>query len=267
LFSARQNGTAVALLVDEGATLSSPIKASVICIDLTLIFGAGNEPSTVAEFESWLGTNIGLKDYYPYNEGELIPVKMNGIKSVGFNLWDGVFEGGYYDVGTGLPKDGIGWRRSKNPIQCSPNTDYYLLAGEGFGYLLYYDASMNYITSSYDIGGGRNRINTTPSNCHFIHFYGSRNLDYSSLCINISNPSRNGTYEPHWEDLSVFDVTTVKGKLNGQGQDVYIFPDGLKKAGNIQDEIFVENGVVKAIKRVGSVDLGTLEWSRGTIYW
>ena len=40
-------------------------------------------------------------------------------------------------------------------------------------------------------------------------------------------------------------------------------PDGLKKAGNVQDEIFVENGVVKAIKRVGSVDLGSLDCTAG----
>ena len=58
-----------------------------------------------------------------------------------------------------------------------------------------------------------------------------------------------------------FDVTTLTGKLNGSGNSVVVFPDGLKKAGDVQDEIFVENGVVKAIKRVGSVDLGSLGWN------
>ena len=41
-----------------------------------------------------------------------------------------------------------------------------------------------------------------------------------------------------------------------------IFPDGMKKAGSVYDELKVENGVLKAIKRIGSVDLGTLDWER-----
>ena len=41
-------------------------------------------------------------------------------------------------------------------------------------------------------------------------------------------------------------------------------PDGLKKAGSVYDEIEIEGGVVKAIKRVGSVDLGSLTWAPDT---
>ena len=44
----------------------------------------------------------------------------------------------------------------------------------------------------------------------------------------------------------------MTGKLDGAGESITIFPDGLKKAGNVQDEIFVQDGVVKAIKRIGS---------------
>ena len=36
--------------------------------DLTLMFGAGNEPATVAEFEK-----LFPRDYYDYNAGEVIP--------------------------------------------------------------------------------------------------------------------------------------------------------------------------------------------------
>lgn len=44
--------------------------------DLTLMFGAGNEPTTVAQLEQWFTDNIGsLDNYYPYNEGEEIKVK------------------------------------------------------------------------------------------------------------------------------------------------------------------------------------------------
>ena len=46
--------------------------------DLTLMFGAGNEPSTVAEFEQ-----MYPESYYPYDAGSLLPVRMTGVESVG----------------------------------------------------------------------------------------------------------------------------------------------------------------------------------------
>ena len=55
-----------------------------------------------------------------------------------------------------------------------------------------------------------------------------------------------------WTKTQNLPITTLTGKLEGAGESVTIFPDGLKKAGDAQDEIFVEDGVVKAIKRVGS---------------
>lgn len=49
---------------------------SVNLIDLTLMFGAGNEPTSVAQFEQWFTDNIGSLDtYYPYNAGQEIKVK------------------------------------------------------------------------------------------------------------------------------------------------------------------------------------------------
>ena len=52
-----------------------------VVIDLTQMFGAGNEPTTVADFEAWLAQNIGTLPYYDYNAGELMSVKMSGIQT------------------------------------------------------------------------------------------------------------------------------------------------------------------------------------------
>lgn len=46
--------------------------------DLTAMFGAGNEPSTVAEFE-----RMYPEDYYPYDAGSLLSVNIEGIESAG----------------------------------------------------------------------------------------------------------------------------------------------------------------------------------------
>lgn len=43
-------------------------------IDLTNMFGSGNEPSTVEEFEAMFPN-----DYYPYNEGELTSMSVNDV--------------------------------------------------------------------------------------------------------------------------------------------------------------------------------------------
>lgn len=46
--------------------------------DLTTMFGAGNEPVTVAEFEA-----LFPEDYYPYDAGSLLSVNIDGIQSAG----------------------------------------------------------------------------------------------------------------------------------------------------------------------------------------
>lgn len=44
--------------------------------DLTQMFGEGNEPTSVEQFEQWFTDNIGSLDtYYPYNAGQEIKVK------------------------------------------------------------------------------------------------------------------------------------------------------------------------------------------------
>lgn len=51
--------------------------------DLTQMFGSGNEPSTVAEFEA-----MYPEPYYEYDAGSLMSVQMEGIETVGFNAYD-----------------------------------------------------------------------------------------------------------------------------------------------------------------------------------
>lgn len=73
------NGTA-SIATSDGTPISVTGGTDIIH-DLTLIFGAGNEPTTVADFESWLAQNIGTLPYYDYNAGELLSVKMSGMQT------------------------------------------------------------------------------------------------------------------------------------------------------------------------------------------
>lgn len=54
---------------------------NIMAIDLTKMFGTGNEPSTPEEFEA-----LFPEDYYPYNEGELMSMPVNKVVEQGRNL-------------------------------------------------------------------------------------------------------------------------------------------------------------------------------------
>ncbi len=71
------------------------------CFDLTAMFGAGNEPATVAKFKKMFPL-----DYYNYNAGQLLSLNPSGILTDGFNQYNhsdphiNVFAQAYYIGGT-----------------------------------------------------------------------------------------------------------------------------------------------------------------------
>jgi len=229
----------------------------VIFIDLTIL-GIDNF-TTVEEVKSWLAANVGLRDYYPYNAGEIINCKVQGITTNGFNQWNEEWELGGYDA-TGAKQASSDSIRSKNHIEVFPSTQYYFKRPTGSSsWVYYYDIDKNFI-SYYQVG---NNVFTTPSNCHYITFkYGylsePRTTYNHDICINLSNTTKNGTYQPYWTETKEFDVTKIYGKLNGEGELVQVFPNGMRKAGSVQDVLTASEAVVKIV----SVDLGTLNgWS------
>lgn len=247
--------------------------------DLTQMFGEGNEPATVEEFEAMFPN-----DYYEYNEGELMSFDGKGLKSVGFNQWDEEWEPGKLNTTTGNNLEDTTKARSKNYIKVFPSTKYYFKSPTGTNsssvWIALYDKNYN-IIQGYNGSGlqtsdnmfnivlapDRNREFTTSPNAAYMRFYISTEFNHD-ICINLVHSGyRNGEYEKY-EDytLSFQDGNTISqltGKLNGEGDSVTIFPDGLRSAGEAFDEIVYDEatGKHKAIKRIGSVDMGALYWS------
>jgi len=224
---------------EVGATVS--VK-NFICVDLTLMFGAGNEPETVEEFEAMFPLS-----YYDYNPGELVNVAATGVKTVGFNQWDEEWEPGaiYADGSQGSVS---GWIRSKNFCPCIPGADYYYINAAR---LLFYDFSKNFVQLA---GSG---IVTAPANAAYFKVSTNSESYNNNICVNLSDPDRNGEYEPYKEDVVPLGLNSVKIK-DSSGNILEI--NGLASAGDVRDEIV--GG--KLIKRVGRVDLGTLAWSAAT---
>ena len=234
--------------------------------DLTKMFGEGNEPSTVEEFEAMFP-----EDYYEYNEGTLISHDSAGIKTVGFNQFDkskvlfNAFinkQGEVVNGSIGLPDNAI--NGVSDWIKVFPNTNYFVkdIISSYYMSCAAYDAKKNYI-GSLSINATHTDGNiklcstkiTTPNNAHYIRF-GVSDKHIDSICINLSHTGyRNGEYQPYEEYTTQWYNGKKISELTSNGE--VIFPDGLRSAGNVYDEITSDG---KAIKRIGSVDMGSLAW-------
>lgn len=240
------NGSHIAQWYVCGSSGTTPIDTvyqlkNLMLFDLTAMFGAGNEPQSVAEFEA-----LYPEAYYPYDAGSLLSVTMEGVETVGFNQWDEEWEVGDINQSTGQNSPSSNRIRCKNYIPIVPGTQYYIrLPYSGDAPAYFYDADKNYITPYF---GGVTGVFTPPANARYMRFRLA--IDYGTtykndVCINLSwSGYRNGEYEPYWEFERAIDVETY-------------FPSGMRSAGSVYDELTGD----KAITRVGAVDLGTLDWS------
>lgn len=190
-------------------------------IDLTAMFG-----STIADYIYSLETahtgdgvaffkSLFPNDYYPYNAGELVSVSgLSAHKMVGFNQFnkdDPTIVNGKVIDDNGVPTDAPYYFYSEY-IPVLPNTEYYVgnfLATSTMHCGGYYDENKNFI-SAIRINN-ENRIKTTPSNCHYI-IVCAQLVDKEKVCINLSDPTKNGTYEPYKAHSYPLDSTlTLRG--------------------------------------------------------
>lgn len=181
------------------------------CFDLTTMFGAGNEPTTAAEFEQMFP-----EAYYPYSAPTLKPVRIAGIKSVGFNQLDpaNVRTDIFINNATGKITTGTGTQTVI--VEVSPNTDYCLTYTGGNRCII---AGVDSLTPA--VGDGVRIIfavatRTSPKvfnsgdNRYIAAFIATSAAPASNICINISNPALNGQYKPHMSDSVEWTAQTLR---------------------------------------------------------
>lgn len=82
IFTMDGNGTiAIAFRVNSNITVDFSITPQIY--DLTAMFGSGNEPASVEEFEKMFPA-----DYYPYNAGEIVSAGTESVVEQGKNVFD-----------------------------------------------------------------------------------------------------------------------------------------------------------------------------------
>lgn len=220
--------------------------------NLTQMFGAGDEPTTIEDFYARIPSGI---DIHAYNKGEIISMHTEAIRTVGFNQWDEQWElGTLTDVGAVAHNSAI---ISRNFNKILPSTAYYcayLSDVGGIGNILqigFWDMNMVYIDRFYVT----NKVITTPANAAYFKVATNTSANITTynhdICINLSHTGyRNGEYEPYREFTR--ELPVIKK----------YFPEGMRKAGSVADSIEWDSAKQKwvAVQRVGVVDLGDLDW-------
>mgnify|MGYP006878134575 CR=1 FL=1 len=280
-----KTGTCYMILrVNKGISVDNKITRPQL-FDLTEIFGAGNEPSTLEEFSAMFPD-----DYYPYNTGELKTIIPTSVEASGVERFQLLDKSKYPATttinGITFTNNGDGtiiangtagatvstWYDLKNNIEI-PAGHKMLISGGVTGaswssYLFYDDSDASH---NVDIPGG-GRIYTTKTSSVKPTLFVAKGYTVSNLI-----------FKPQ-----LFDLTQMFGagnepatpaefwqrvpeKFYGYNPSAYksvnipsskYFTDGMRSAGSAYDEInFLSQ---KAIKRIGVVDLGTLNWSYST---
>lgn len=193
-------------------------------INLTKMFGAGNEPTTVEEFWQRLPKGIDISEY---NEGTIIDGNYGGIKTVGFNA----FNGTYAKVCGGCP---------------------YYLGGNytSLGFTTEEGGALEAIT----IPTSAESVGTTPSDRLYTPLQnGYIYAEGENININISWGTEygylNGTYQPYkpfTRDLSWVNKY-FPATINGETKY------GMRSAGSVRDEFWFNPTTQKweAVQNVG----------------
>lgn len=259
-YIARISGT-WSIGTSDGTAITVDGSTGDMVFDITQMFGTviadyiySLEQATAGAGVAWF-RQMFPNDYYAYDSGSLQSVNVANKKVVGFNQWDEEWEVGGINLNTGEKVVGTTQIRSKNPIKILSDKDYYLnfwynLGSQGVA-LCFYDSDNVFISGKVKWSSNL-ASSEIPSNARYLMFgaRASRATYENDICINISNTSKNGTYEPYEEHTYTFDSDVTLRGLPKLDSNNNLYYDG---------DVYESNGTVT--RRYGIVDLGSLTWT------
>ena len=231
-----------------GATAGT-YKFTLQLFDLTAMFGAGNEPTSVEEFEKMFPN-----DYYPYNAGEIVSAGTTEIVEQGKNLFDlekcvelGLYYGFEIDTNKTLQ---IALKGGKT---CPTNVSF------GIAYIRG-NTMANWLVTSQGV------VETKTDS--------SKMTDSTQIMV-VCYP---GNKETMQSIADAFDIMLVDGIYKSDTMPAYApfhrneypIPEAIKalpgygwSAGTAKNYVDYENK--RYVQCVGAVDLGTLTWTYGNL--
>ena len=218
----------------QGFSAGDYVKLTNFCIiDLTLL-GIDNL-TTVFQVEAWLAEHVGTKPYYAYNAGEILSAKTLGIKTYGQNLLNPTTK-----------------QAKLIPYTWEDNSNVYTIKNVPSDATATYTPDATGVAETVDISGGS--LDITSYGSGVLELSAATNTTYVCMKWDGTKDDDVVPYEDHTYD---FDVKKVYGKVSGAGEYVQCYPNGMRSAGSVHDTLTASEAVVN----VGSVDLGTLEWT------
>lgn len=235
-----------------------PLLTNIDCYinyyDLTAMFGSGNEPTTVEEFEK-----IFPADYYPYSAGEIVNAGTEEIVEQRANLYYGT---DMLKVGSDTYEYIANSYRCK-AIKLKPNTTYTLSFTSDKTSEITLLMNVNAIVNSGQYFDFRKTTHTRSyrtgdDGCLYVGVYaGNGNVASADVVkrlseckIMISEGDTPTTYAPFHRN--VYQIPEAIKALPGYGWS----------AGTARNYVDYENK--RYVQCVGSVDLGTLNWGFNT---
>lgn len=174
-----------------------------------------------------------------------LPYDIIQVKDVGKNLFNPntVLTGYFIDDRNGNATAN-GGSIASDYIEIKPNTNYYITKIPSGNWGAWYDENKNYISG---ILGYQSQL--SPSNAKYMRLtvsYTQNNLEYANSFM-VSKGSVSIPFEPYQEKILNIDL---------QGNELCSLPNGVK------DELVVENGRAKIIKRVSKYNItGNEAWA------
>jgi hypothetical protein len=234
-------------------TVFNNVKIKIQIFDLTVMFGSGNEPTSVEEFEKMFPA-----DYYPYNAGEIISAGTESIIEQGANLYYGT---DMLKVGSDTYEYIANSYRCKT-IKLNPKTTYTLsfTSDKTSEIILLMNVNANVNAPQYfDFrkASHTQTYTTGDDGCLYVGVYAGNGSVMSadvvkrlSECeIMISEGDTPTAYAPYHSN--VYQIPEAIKALPGYGWS----------AGTAKNYVDYENK--RYVQCVQSVDLGTLNWTAG----
>lgn len=239
-------------------TVFNNVKIKIQIFDLTLMFGAGNEPTSVEEFEAMFPN-----DYYQYNAGEIVSAGTESIIEQGKNLFD-YTDKTYNGANISKVENGVIYTKGLTTTVLNIPT----VVGSK------YTLSFKVKSSGANQGGlrwslqkGKNTSYTHDSSLIKLEVGYAANTEYQAVVPFVADTDFVSlcTIIP-----MVYDVQLENGDIatdySPYYQTGYPIPDAIKalpgygwSAGTAKNYVDYENK--RYVQCVSSVDLGTVNWA------
>lgn len=241
-------------------TVFNDVKIKIQIFDLTLMFGSGNEPSTVEEFKA-----IFPSDYYQYNTGEIITADTESVVEQGKNLFD-YTDKTYHGANVSKVENGVIYTKQLLTTILNIPT----IVGKKYTLSLKTKStSTNQGILRWSLQKGKNtayaddsslikKVVGTVANTEYqetVTF--TATTDFVSLCglmtmlydVQLENGDTATDYSPFYQ--TEYPIPEAIRNLPGYGWS----------AGTARNYVDYENK--KYYKCVDSMDLGTVKWAKG----